>query len=56
MFKATNSFGGKIMFCQKCGSELNEGVAFCQNCGAPVAPVEPQAQAQYQQNESHGSG
>lgn len=40
------------MFCQKCGSELNEGVTFCQNCGAPVAPVEPQAQAQYQQNES----
>ena len=37
------------MFCQKCGSEIGEGVAFCQNCGAPVAPAEPQSQAQYQQ-------
>ncbi|MBR3802882.1 MAG: zinc-ribbon domain-containing protein [Clostridia bacterium] len=27
------------MFCQKCGSQLNDGSKFCTTCGAPVAPV-----------------
>lgn len=30
------------MYCQNCGTVLNEGAAFCANCGAPVAaPVAP---------------
>lgn len=29
------------MFCEKCGSPINDGDMFCQNCGTPVAPVAP---------------
>lgn len=30
------------MFCQKCGSKINQGDRFCYHCGAPVPPQEPQ--------------
>ncbi len=36
------------MFCNKCGSQIPDGINFCNKCGAPVAlqsPVAPQAQA-----------
>ena len=26
-----------MIFCEKCGAELSDGVKFCQACGAPVA-------------------
>ena len=26
--------GGEKMFCENCGTQLNEGVKFCNNCGA----------------------
>ncbi len=29
-----------MIFCKKCGTELNDTAAFCRNCGAPVAPPE----------------
>lgn len=29
------------MFCQNCGSMLEEGVKFCPNCGASIAQPEP---------------
>lgn len=29
------------MFCEKCGTPINEGEAFCPNCGAPVAAAKP---------------
>lgn len=33
--------GGKEMFCEKCGTQIQEGMRFCGACGAPVsgAPV-----------------
>ena len=45
------------MYCNSCGSMINEGQSFCANCGAPVThPVQPapqpivqQAQPVYQQ-------
>ena len=50
------------MFCQNCGSRLNENSRFCENCGAPVGapypqnqqpqpqyPQQPYGQPQYQQ-------
>ena len=27
------------MYCEKCGTEIEEGQAFCQKCGAPVSPA-----------------
>ena len=43
------------MFCEKCGTKVDEGLAFCPNCGnrlavpaapaAPAAPVQPAAPA-----------
>lgn len=33
-----------MLFCTKCGTQLNPGTSFCHNCGAPVqAPAEPAA-------------
>ena len=30
------------MFCEHCGSYLEEGAKFCTNCGTPVATLEPE--------------
>lgn len=32
------------MFCQKCGSQVNEGARFCQKCGTEVVSVNPDEQ------------
>jgi len=32
------------MFCNQCGTQIEDGVAFCSNCGAKVAPAAPQEQ------------
>ena len=38
------------MYCNSCGSMINEGQSFCANCGAPVThPVQPAPQPVYQQ-------
>ena len=29
------------MYCNSCGSPINEGQAFCANCGAPIAQPQP---------------
>ncbi|MBO5411430.1 MAG: zinc ribbon domain-containing protein, partial [Clostridia bacterium] len=31
-----------IMYCQKCGNEVNENAAFCGSCGAKIEPLEEQ--------------
>ena len=37
--------GGMIMFCIKCGNQLNEGSAFCTNCGTPAGAASQTPQA-----------
>ena len=38
------------MYCNSCGSMINEGQSFCANCGAPVThPVQPAVQPVVQQ-------
>ena len=37
--KNSNGKVVKLMFCQHCGSELENGAKFCGNCGAPIASV-----------------
>lgn len=38
------------MYCNSCGSMINEGQSFCPNCGAPVnKPVQPAPQPAVQQ-------
>ena len=50
------------MFCQNCGSKIDDGVKFCQSCGAAVASVvtqtnpvvTPQAGQTYENNTGTG--
>lgn len=39
------------MYCEKCGTQLEEGTSFCPNCGASVAPEQNYTQADYQQQQ-----
>lgn len=39
------------MYCNSCGTEIEEGVTFCTNCGAPVGQAQSQVEAQPQQPE-----
>lgn len=32
------------MFCQNCGTKLNEGASFCEKCGEAVAPLSQESQ------------
>ena len=40
---------GIIMFCSKCGSNIEQGATFCSDCGAPVSQANTQQQYQQQQ-------
>jgi TM2 domain-containing membrane protein YozV len=40
----------KFMFCENCGSELDNNAAVCTNCGAPVNSSGSAAQSTYQQS------
>ena len=40
-----------IMYCNSCGTEIEEGATFCTNCGAPVGQAQSQVEAQPQQPE-----
>ncbi|MBE5903100.1 MAG: zinc-ribbon domain-containing protein [Pseudobutyrivibrio sp.] len=33
-----------MMFCKKCGAQLNDGASFCKNCGTPVSRPVQQSQ------------
>lgn len=47
---ASIKLGGKIVFCQQCGTKLSEGAGFCSNCGgSAVGQQPPQAQPVQQQ-------
>lgn len=39
------------MFCEKCGSKIEEGTLFCENCGAKVENIEVSAQKSVQKKE-----
>ena len=38
------------MFCQNCGTEINEGIKFCPNCGNPLNITNAQTKAKTQEN------
>ena len=40
-----------MAFCEKCGTQLNEGARFCPSCGASVAGAEQQADSTQQQQQ-----
>lgn len=45
-------YGGKLMFCGKCGHQMPDGQRFCDNCGAPtdLSPSETMKQSDMPEN------
>jgi hypothetical protein len=36
----SSTYGGCVMFCEKCGTAVEPGSSWCANCGARLAPIE----------------